>query len=71
MIVIINSLKTRCYNNKIRKLPANKRNIKALSAVELRLRRQISYRLVTQTSLPYKYCEFKVNKHLISRKFAV
>lgn len=70
MIVIINSLKTR-YNNKIRKLPANKRNIKALSAVELRLRRQISYRLVTQTSLPYKYCEFKVNKHLISRKFAV
>ena len=70
MIVIINSLKTR-YNNKIRKLPANKRNIKALSAVELRLRRQMSYRLVTQTSLPYKYCEFKVNKHLISRKFAV
>ena len=57
MIVIINSLKTR-YNNKIRKLPANKRNIKALSAVELRLRRQISYRLVTQTSLPHSVINY-------------
>lgn len=28
MIAIINGLKMRCYNNKIRKLPANKRNIK-------------------------------------------
>lgn len=58
MIVIINSLKTCCYNNKIRKLPANKRNIKALSAVELRLRRQISYRLVTQTSLPHSVINY-------------
>ena len=28
MIAIINGLKMRCYNNKIRKLPANKRSIK-------------------------------------------